>query len=89
MVSTTVTGLSVDALSKRPSGAGLDHQCPLLALAVPQLSPKGRRVVGATLEAILLKIEPGLVYLPVAQHRREPPSCAVLLGNAGDSPVTF
>jgi len=55
----------------------------------PSSLRKGRCAVGVTLVAIPLKTGPGLIHLPIAQHRRVPPSHAALLGNAGDSPITF
>lgn len=79
----------MDVLTKRSGRVGLDHQHPLPALAIPQLVQKARRVLRVTLVAIALKAVPGLVHLPITQHRRVPPSRAALLGNAGDSPITF
>lgn len=55
----------------------------------PSSPPNGRRAVRLSLVAIPLKAEPGLLHLPIAQHPRVPPRRAVLLGNAGASPITF
>lgn len=73
----------------RSSVVGLDQQHHLLSLAAPQLSPK--RLVcsqgdfgGYSLEDSAWPCSSAHCPTP-----RVPPSHAVLLGNAGDSPITF
>lgn len=89
MLLAAVTGLPWMLSPRGPAGWGCTTGTFCWPWPFPSSPPKGRRVVRVALEAVLLKIVPGLVYLPVAQHRRVPPSRAALLGNAGDSPVTF